>query len=182
MEFLPTAIKDILIIKPQLFHDERGYFMETFQTIKFHDAGLPDHFVQDNHVFSHRGTLRGLHYQVHQAQGKLTRVVAGTIFDVAVDIRSESPTFGKWVGIILSARDKAQLWIPPGFAHGYFVLSRRAEVIYKVTDYYAPQWERTILWNDPDIAIEWPISENVPLILSRKDSLGELLKDAELFS
>ena len=181
MEFLPTNIKDVLIVKPKIYFDERGFFLETFQAVKIHEAGLPIQFVQDNYVYSHKGTLRGLHYQIQQAQGKLTQVVKGEIFEVAVDIRVRSSTFGKWVGINMSARKKVQLWIPPGFAHGYFVLSKQAIFLYKVTDYYAPQWERTILWNDPDISIEWPMSKNYPLLISSKDARGELLKNAELF-
>ena len=181
MQFLKTQIPDVLIIEPKVFGDERGFFLETYQYSRFAQAGIPIHFVQDNHSGSRQGALRGLHYQISQAQGKLLRVVAGEIYDVAVDIRRSSPTFGKWEGLHLSAKNKLQVWIPPGFAHGFYVLSDWAEVLYKTTDYYAPQWERTILWNDPDIGIQWPLMEGVPPTLSPKDVQGKRLYEAELF-
>ena len=181
MEFTPTAIPDIILIKPNLFGDERGFFMETFRASQFAEAGIPTQFVQDNHSGSQQGTLRGLHYQIRQAQGKLLRVVAGEVYDVVVDIRRSSHTFGKWEGIYLSAANKLQVWIPPGFAHGFYVLSDWAEVLYKATDYYAPQWERTILWNDPDIGIHWPLIEGTLPTLSPKDAQGKRLSEAELF-
>jgi len=181
MKFIQCAIQDIIIIEPQVFRDDRGFFLETFQAKRFAAAGITAQFVQDNHSGSKQGTLRGLHYQIRQAQGKLVRVVAGEIFDVAVDIRRSSPTFGQWVGMRISAQDKRQIWIPPGFAHGFYVLSRWAEVLYKATDYYAPQWERTLFWQDPDIGIKWPIPEGQKPIISPKDSQGHPLKEAELF-
>ncbi len=181
MEFIPTAIKDILLIKPRVFGDERGFFLETYREDQYRAAGIACVFLQDNHSGSRQGTLRGLHYQIQQSQGKLVRVIAGEIFDVAVDIRRSSPTFGRWVGEILSAENKLQMWIPPGFAHGFYVLSAWTEVVYKATDYYAPQWERTLLWNDPDIGVEWPLLDGRPPILSDKDIKGCPLKEAEVF-
>jgi len=181
VKFIPTQVPDVLLIEPKIFSDERGFFMETYQTQTFALAGLVTPFVQDNHSRSCQGTLRGLHYQIRQAQGKLIRVVAGEIFDVAVDMRRSSPTFGKWVGLFISDRNKLQMWIPPGFAHGFLVMSDWADVVYKATDYYAPQWERTILWNDPDMGIEWPILEGKLPILSYKDAQGKRLSEAEVF-
>jgi dTDP-4-dehydrorhamnose 3,5-epimerase len=183
MQFQPTStsILEVLLITPKVFGDERGFFMETFQARSFAEAGIHATFVQDNHSRSRQGVLRGLHYQIQQPQGKLVRVILGEIFDVAVDIRRASPTFGKWVGVRLSAENRQQLWIPPGFAHGFYVLSEWAEVLYKATDFYAPQWERTILWNDPEIGIKWPLLSGAPLSLSAKDERGVLLKDAECF-
>lgn len=180
MKFTPTSIPDVLLVEPKVFGDQRGFFMETFQAERFAAAGITYSFVQDNHSGSQKGTLRGLHYQVQQAQGKLVRVVAGEVYDVAVDLRRSSPTFGKWEGVCLSAQNKLQLWIPPGFAHGFFVMSDWAEVVYKATDYYAPQWERSLLWNDPAIGIEWPLNESEP-ILSPKDVQGRLLREAEVY-
>jgi dTDP-4-dehydrorhamnose 3,5-epimerase len=179
MEFIPTKIPDVILIEPKIFGDERGFFLETYRENKFVEAGISANFVQENHSSSQNGVLRGLHYQIRQPQGKLVRVIAGEIWDIAVDIRRSSPTFGQWVGIILSAENKRQLWIPAGFAHGFYVLSEHAEVTYKVTDYYAPEFERTILWNDPHLAIDWKIS--IPPILSQKDLSGKLLKESELF-
>ena len=155
--------------------------METYRTDLFAKAGIVADFVQDNHSGSQQGTLRGLHYQIRHSQGKLLRVVAGEIFDVAVDIRRSSPTFGQWVGKIISAKNKRQLWVPPGFAHGFYVLSEWAELTYKTTDFYAPEWERTLLWNDPAIGINWPILPGLEPILSAKDQQGTLLADADLF-
>jgi dTDP-4-dehydrorhamnose 3,5-epimerase len=181
MEFNPTAIPDVLLIKPQVFGDERGFNMETYQARLFAGAGLPTNFVQDNHSRSRRGTLRGLHYQIRQPQGKLVRVVIGEVYDVAVDLRRASPTFGRWVSARLSAENKAQFWIPPGFAHGFYVLSEWAEVVYKVTDFYAPEWERTVIWNDPKIGICWPLLDEHAPLLSSRDSLGLPLVQAEVY-
>jgi dTDP-4-dehydrorhamnose 3,5-epimerase len=181
MRFSSTNLPDLLIIEPDLFRDERGYFLETYQEQRYAAAGISGPFVQDNHSGSRFGTLRGLHYQIRQAQGKLIRVVAGEVFDVAVDLRRSSPTFGRWEGIRLSAENKLQLWIPPGFAHGFYVLSDWAELFYKATDYYAPQWERTLLWNDPAINISWPLTDTTPLLISSKDVLGKPLREAETF-
>ena len=176
-----TAIPDVVLIEPKVFRDERGYFLESYQKNKFAEQGIHMDFVQDNHSKSeHSGILRGLHYQIQQPQGKLVRVVTGEIFDVAVDIRRSSPTFGQWVGDYLSAENKRMIWVPPGFAHGFYVTSPEAEVIYKATDYYAPQWERTIAWNDPTININWPIKDIHP-ILSHKDMAGKLFHDAETY-
>ena len=180
MEFVPTALPDVVLIKPKVFGDPRGFFMETYREDRFSEAGISQHFVQENHSASGGGVLRGLHYQLRQTQGKLVRAIAGEIYDVAVDIRRSSPTFGQWVGIILSAENKHQLWVPGGFAHGFYVLSERAEVVYKVTDYYAPEWERSILWNDLKIGIEWPLN-GVDPVLSQKDEAGKPLADAEIF-
>ena len=181
MNFEPTTIPDVILIKPQVFGDSRGFFMETYQLQQFSATGLPIIFVQDNHSGSQQGTLRGLHYQLRQAQGKIVRVVVGEIFDVAVDLRRWSPTFGKWVGMNLSAQNKLELWVPPGFAHGFYVLSEWAEVIYKTSDYYAPHWERTLLWNDPTLNIAWPIPEGKLPLLSAKDLQGKLLDEAEVY-
>ncbi len=181
MTIKTTDIPDVLIIDPTVFGDERGFFYESFNARKFAEqTGLEVGFVQDNHSKSAKGVLRGLHYQIQQPQGKLVRVVAGEVFDVAVDIRKNSPTFGKWVGLMLSAENKRQLWIPPGFAHGFLVTSDSAEFLYKTTDYYAPEFERCILWNDPIIGIQWPLADEP--ILSNKDKVGNLLSDAEVFA
>ena len=181
MKFIPTTIPDVILIEPRVFGDERGFFMETYQSHIFAENGINAQFLQDNHSGSQRRTLRGLHYQIHQTQGKLLRVVVGEIFDVAVDIRQSSPTFGKWVGEVLSAENKRQLWVPPGFAHGFYVLSDWAELTYKTTDLYAPEWERTLLWNDPEIRVDWPIFQGEEPILSIKDQNGALFADADLF-
>ena len=178
MKVTPLAIPDVLLIDPMVFGDARGFFFfESFNQLRFIEAtGLDLQFVQDNHSKSAKGVLRGLHYQLPpKAQGKLVRVVAGEVFDVAVDIRKDSPTFGKWVGEILSADNKRQLWIPPGLAHGFLVLSESAEFLYKTTDYYAPGLERCIRWNDPALAIEWPIIGEP--VLSGKDALGERFEE-----
>ena len=181
MKVTPTRIPDVLILEPTVFHDQRGFFFESFNYQAFLAATQLDvEFVQDNHSYSKHGILRGLHYQIQQPQGKLVRVTAGTVFDVAVDIRRSSATFGQWVGETLSADNKRQLWIPAGFAHGFLVLSESAEFLYKTTDYYAPKGERTLLWNDPNIGIDWPQTDSGQ-ILSDKDLAGKLLKDAELF-
>jgi len=181
MLFEPTKIPDIILITPQLYGDDRGFFMETYQAQRFGAAGLPFIYLQDNHSGSQHGTLRGLHYQVRQAQGKVVRVIVGEIYDVAVDLRRWSSTFGHWVGLELTAKNKTQLWIPPGFAHGFYVISEWAEVVYKATDYYAPEWERTLLWNDPTLNITWPIPAGEEPILSPKDMQGKLLAEAEIY-
>ncbi len=181
MNFIPTDIPDILIIEPHVFGDERGFNMETYQAAHFAQAGIPTHFVQDNHSGSRQGILRGLHYQIQQTQGKLVRVVVGEIFDVAVDLRRSSASFGKWVGLAISAQNKRQLWIPGGFAHGFYVVSEWAEVLYKTTDLYAPEYERTLLWNDPAIGIQWPFGCEFTPTLSAKDTRGKPFSQAELF-
>jgi dTDP-4-dehydrorhamnose 3,5-epimerase len=176
-----TAIADVLLIEPKVFGDDRGFFFESFNHAKFEAAiGKQVKFVQDNHSKSAENVLRGMHYQIQQPQGKLVRVVQGVVFDVAVDIRKSSPTFGQWVGEILSADNKKQLWVPEGFAHGFVVLSNTAEFLYKTTDYYAPEFERCIAWNDPEIDIKWPI--NGAAILSGKDQLGKSFAEAEFFA
>ena len=180
MQVLKTAIPDLLILEPKVFGDDRGFFFESFNQQTFQNlTGVKANFVQDNHSKSAANVLRGLHYQIEQAQGKLVRVTAGEVFDVAVDIRRQSVTFGKWVGVVLSAENKRQLWVPPGFAHGFVVLKDNTEFLYKTTDYYAPQYERCIRWEDPAIGIEWPITQ-AP-ILSGKDQLGLALSQAEVF-
>lgn len=175
-----TAIPDVLVLEPRVHGDARGFFMETYRANLFAERGIAGPFVQDNHSGSQQNILRGLHYQVKQAQGKLVRVVAGEIFDVAVDLRRKSATFGKWVGMRLSAENKKQLWVPPGFAHGFYVTSPWAEAVYKTTDYYAPEWERALLWNDPALAIAWPLVAEQP-VLSAKDAAGIRLSEAELY-
>ena len=180
MIITPTALPDVLLIEPKVFGDARGFFFESYNRHAFAEAaGLDVDFVQDNHSRFAQGVLRGLHYQIQQPQGKLVRVVAGAVFDVAVDIRKTSSTFGKWVGIELSAENKKMIWVPPGFAHGFLVLSESAEFLYKTTDYYAPSHERSIAWNDPDIGIAWPLA-GAPL-LSAKDQAAVGLKAAEVF-
>ena len=181
MDFIPTKIPEVILMTPMIFHDDRGDFHEFFRKSDFETAGITPDFVQDNHAGSKQGVLRGLHYQIQQAQGKLIRVVLGEIFDVAVDLRKSSKTFGQYIGVTLNDREKNQLWIPPGFAHGYYVLSDWAELSYKVTDYYAPEWERTLLWNDPDLRIDWPLLSDTEPILSQNDSQGLFLKDAEVY-
>jgi len=177
---IKTDIPDVLIVEPQVFGDARGFFYESFnQKVWQERAGLQTTFVQDNHSRSVKNVLRGLHYQLQQPQGKLVRVIRGAVFDVAVDIRRSSPSFGRWVGVELSADNKRMFWIPEGFAHGFLVLSDFAEFLYKTTDYWAPQYEGTIIWNDPDLAIAWPLQDQ-PL-LSVKDAQGSLFKDAEVF-
>jgi dTDP-4-dehydrorhamnose 3,5-epimerase len=175
-----TEIPDAIIIEPKVFGDDRGFFYESFNAQRFaEETGVKAGFVQDNHSKSAQNVLRGLHYQIQNPQGKLVRVVAGEVFDVAVDVRKSSPTFGRWIGVMLSADNKRQLWIPPGFAHGFLVTSASAEFLYKTTDYYAPEHERCIAWNDPAIGIDWPLSGE-PL-LSNKDKLGKMLTEAEVF-
>jgi dTDP-4-dehydrorhamnose 3,5-epimerase len=177
----PTAIPDVLILEPKVFGDSRGFFYESFNQKAFNDAtGLNETFVQDNHSRSAKGVLRGLHYQVEQPQGKLVRAVRGAVFDVAVDIRKSSPTFGKWVGVELSEDNHKQLWVPAGFAHGFLVLSEFADFLYKTTEYYAPVHERCIVWNDKSIGIDWP-QIGIPPALSTKDSGGVIFAQAEVF-
>ncbi|QEQ95862.1 dTDP-4-dehydrorhamnose 3,5-epimerase [Neptunomonas concharum] len=181
MEFTPLAIPDVVLITPKVFGDERGFFMETFQQQAFEKACGEVCFVQDNHSKSAKGVLRGLHYQTENTQGKLVRVVQGEVFDVAVDMRKESPTYGQWVGVLLSAENKQQLWVPAGFAHGFYVTSETAEFVYKCTDYYNPSAEVSVHWNDPDIGIEWPIAEDEQPALSEKDKAGVAFVDAPPF-
>lgn len=181
MNIIPTELPEVLIVEPRVFGDDRGHFFESFNARKFQEAtGLAVDFVQDNHSLSHKNVLRGMHYQIQQAQGKLVRVVAGEVFDVAVDLRKSSPRFGKWTGVVLSAANKRQLWIPPGFAHGFVVLSEHAEFLYKTTDYWAPEHERCLLWNDPAVGVQWPI-EQAP-IMSGKDLQGLSLDQVEVFA
>ena len=179
MELLNTSLPEVLLLKPRVHGDHRGFFMETYRKEDFEKAGISADFVQDNHSKSARGILRGLHYQIKQPQGKLIRVVAGEIFDVAVDMRRSSPTFGLWVGVVLSAENKHALWVPPGFAHGFYVISEEAEVIYKTTTYYAPEHERSLLWNDPLLNISWP--EKASVVLSDKDRNAPMFAVAETF-
>jgi dTDP-4-dehydrorhamnose 3,5-epimerase len=179
----PTAIPDVLILEPKVFGDARGFFFESFNQRDFEQAtGVHATFVQDNHSLSVRGVLRGLHYQIRHPQGKLVRVVRGEVFDVAVDLRQGSPTFGRWVGEVLSADNQKQMWVPPGFAHGFLVLSEVAEFLYKTTDYWYPEHERSLLWNDPALAIDWPLAQaGGALQLATKDQQGLSLKEAEVF-
>jgi dTDP-4-dehydrorhamnose 3,5-epimerase len=181
MQIVPTSLADLLLIEPKVFGDERGFFYESFNARKFAElTGITDAFVQDNHSRSAQNVLRGLHYQVRHPQGKLVRVTSGAVLDIVVDIRKSSPTFGQWSGTQLSADNKRQLWVPAGFAHGFVVLSDYAEFLYKTTDYWMPEYERCILWNDPAIGIDWNI-DAAPL-LSTKDAVGKLLADAEVFA
>lgn len=181
MKVIPTAIPDLLILEPRVFGDERGFFMESFNARSFAElTGVQREFVQDNYSRSQKGVLRGLHYQIQHPQGKLVRVSSGAVFDVAVDLRRSSPTFGRWQGVILSGENKRQLWVPEGFAHGFVVLSDSADFLYKTTDYYFPEHERRLLWNDPDLAIDWQLKGLQPQ-LSPKDVAGKLLSEAETF-
>jgi dTDP-4-dehydrorhamnose 3,5-epimerase len=181
MDFEPTAIPDVVLIRPKVFGDPRGFFLESWEERKFAAGGIDVRFVQDNHSRSARNILRGLHYQIQQPQGKLVRVVTGTVYDVAVDIRRSSPTFGKWVGVTLSAENHHMLWVPPGFAHGFVVLSESADFLYRVTDFWAPQYERAIQWNDPDLQVQWPLAEGAAPILSAKDAVASRFRDAEYY-
>ena len=181
MKFTPTKIPEIIVIEPTVFGDERGYFMETWTQQKFAEGGINAEFVQDNHSKSQQGVLRGLHYQLSHAQGKLVRVLKGEVFDVAVDMRKSSPSYGQWIGETLSEDNKKMMWVPPGFAHGFFVVSEEAEFVYKCTDYYAPEHERSVLWNDPEIGIRWPLLPGKPPQLSDKDQAGICFKDAEYY-
>jgi dTDP-4-dehydrorhamnose 3,5-epimerase len=180
MNLIKTDIPDVVLLEPKVFGDDRGFFFESWNARTLKNLGIDADFVQDNHSYSQRGVLRGLHYQIQQAQGKLVRVIAGEVFDVALDVRRSSPTFGKWVSFMLSADNKRIAWIPPGFAHGFCVTSVSAEFLYKTTDYYNPEFERSVLWNDPELDIPWPLNGEEPQ-LSAKDRAGVLLKDAELF-
>ena len=181
MKFEPTAIPDVILIRPSVFGDERGYFLESWHEEKFSAGGIGIPFVQDNHSRSARHILRGLHYQIQHPQGKLVRVVTGTVFDVAVDVRRSSPTFSRWVGVTLSDENHHMLWVPPGFAHGYLVLSDSADFLYRCTDFYAPQYERSIRWDDPHLNIDWPIASPSRPVLSAKDLSAPLFENAELF-
>jgi dTDP-4-dehydrorhamnose 3,5-epimerase len=183
MRAIPTSIPDVLIIEPRVFGDSRGFFFESFNQKNFSQAtGLDVDFVQDNHSRSVKDVLRGLHYQIRQPQGKLVRVVRGAVFDVSVDIRKSSPSFGRWVGVELTEDNYRQVWVPPGFAHGFYVLSDSADFLYKTSDYYVPDFERSLAWNDPEIAISWPIGNGTQPIVSAKDMLGARLADAEIFA
>ena len=182
MQFIQTTIPDVFVVEPQVFGDDRGFFLEYWHQRKYRDHGIDVNFVQDNHSRSIRHTLRGLHYQIQHAQGKLVKVILGEIFDVAVDLRRSSQTFGQWTGEHLSADNKKMLWVPEGFAHGFLVVSETAEVCYKCTDYYSPEHERSLLWNDPDVGIEWPIAPDQIPILSEKDANAVKLIQAETFA
>jgi dTDP-4-dehydrorhamnose 3,5-epimerase len=181
MEFEPTRLPEVILIKPRVFGDDRGYFFESWREERFAAAGIPARFVQDNHSHSVEHTLRGLHYQIQQPQGKLVRVTRGAVLDVAVDIRRSSPRYGRWVGVHLSDANHHMLWVPPGFAHGYLALSERIDFLYKCTDYYAPQHERAVRWNDPQIGVQWLLPAGAEPILSGKDAAAPLLRDAETF-
>lgn len=181
MDFIKTDIPEVVILKPEVRGDERGFFAETFRASEFAQECSPLSFVQDNHSGSRNGILRGMHYQIRQPQGKLFRVVVGEVFDVAVDLRRSAPTFGRWVGRRLSAQNRLQMWVPPGFAHGFLVLSDWAEILYKVTDYYAPEYERTLAWDDPQVGIQWPLADGQMPILSEKDRAGKPLALAECY-
>ena len=181
MEFEPTEIPDVVLIRPRVFGDPRGFFFESWEERKFAAAGLGAKFVQDNHSRSVRHTLRGLHYQIQQPQGKLVRVTKGEVFDVAVDLRRSSPRFGQWVGRVLSDTNHCMLWVPPGFAHGYLALSDEIDFLYKCTDFYAPQHERAIRWDDPQIRVRWPLPAGTAPLLSAKDAIAPLFKDAECY-
>lgn len=182
MKFLPTALPEVMVVEPGVLGDARGYFMETWRRDLFTANGLELEFVQDNQSSSGRGVLRGLHYQIQQPQGKLVRVISGRVFDVAVDLRRSSPTCGQWCGVELDADHPRMLWVPPGFAHGFYVLSDQAEFVYKCTDYYAPEHERVVRWDDPEIGIAWPLRDGVETVLSDKDRAGVPWAQAELFA
>jgi dTDP-4-dehydrorhamnose 3,5-epimerase len=180
MRVEPTALPDVLLLTPKVWRDERGFFFESYHAGRMKECGVDVNFVQDNHSYSKRGVLRGIHYQVEHAQGKLVRVVTGRVFDVAVDLRRSSATFGKWVAVTLSADEQQLMWIPPGFGHAFLVLSESAHFLYKTTDFYSPQDERTIVWNDPDLNVSWPTEIMAPAV-SQKDGQGARLRDAEVF-
>ena len=182
MQFKQTDHPQVLIIEPQIFRDERGFFMETYRSKFFSNGGIPFEFVQENHSSSKKGVLRGLHYQLGRPQGKLVRVVSGEVFDVAVDLRRSSPRFGAWVAARLSAKNHLQMWIPPGFAHGFYVLSQSADLLYKTTDYYFPEGDRCIRWDDPSLAVDWPVPPGSRPVLSPKDESGAWLAQAEVYS
>jgi dTDP-4-dehydrorhamnose 3,5-epimerase len=181
MQFTNAKLSGVVLVEPKVFEDQRGFFFESYHKRLFDEQEISLEFVQDNHSRSKQGTLRGLHYQIQQPQGKLVRVILGEIYDVAVDLRRSSPTFGQWIGLLLSADNKKQLYVPPGFAHGFYVVSKWAEVLYKATDYYAPQWERTLLWNDTRINISWPLREEEMPLLSSKDAAGSPFDQAEVY-
>lgn len=182
MKIIPTHIPDVLILEPQVFGDARGFFMETWNAKTFADAGLDLNFVQDNHSRSRQGTLRGMHYQIKHPQGKLVRVTSGKVFDVAVDLRQSSPTFGQWAGAELSDENHRMLWVPPGFAHGFYVMSESADFLYKCTDLYAPEYDRSLHWNDPSIGIEWPLVNGAAPTISAKDEAGKNWQEADKFA
>lgn len=181
MNVITTPIDGLLILEPQVFGDERGFFMETWQRERYREIGIDGEFVQDNHSRSRQGILRGLHYQIQNPQGKLVRVTEGEVFDVAVDLRRSSRTFGQWHGVVLSGSNHRQFWVPAGFAHGFYVLSESADFLYKCTDYYSPDYERSLRWDDPDVGVEWPLVEGQEPLLSDKDRAGLSLADAEVF-
>ena len=183
LKVTPTSLPEVLVIEPRVFGDDRGFFFESYNRAAFAKAtGLELDFVQDNHSRSVQGVLRGMHYQIRQPQGKLVRIVSGRVFDVAVDMRRSSPRMGRWAGVELSAENKKQLWVPPGFAHGFLVLSDRADFLYKTTEYYAPEHERAVAWNDPELGVEWPLHElRQPPVLSAKDAAAPLWREAEFF-
>ncbi len=181
MNVVPTSIPDVLLIEPVVRSDQRGFFLETWHAAAYAERGISGPFVQDNHSRSVRGTLRGLHYQIEQPQGKLVQAVTGTVFDVAVDLRRGSPSFRRWVGVELSELNHRQLWVPPGFAHGFYVLSEQADLVYKCTDFYAAEHERTVRWDDPELAIDWPLIGTAAPILSSKDAAGLALRAAPVY-
>ena len=181
MEFEPTRLPEVVLIKPRVFGDSRGFFFETWQQQKFAAAGIDVRFVQDNHSHSIRHTLRGLHFQIQHPQGKLIRVARGEVFDVALDIRRSSPRFGQWVGVRLTDTNHHMLWVPPGFAHGYLALSEEIDLLYQCTDFYAPEHERAIRWNDPQLGVQWPLASDVTPILSGKDQIAPLFKEAQSY-
>jgi dTDP-4-dehydrorhamnose 3,5-epimerase len=182
MRFMPTAIPDVVVVEPDVFGDARGFFLETWHEAKFREGGIDAEFVQDNHSRSRQGILRGLHYQVESPQGKLVRVVTGRVFDVAVDLRRSSPSFGRWVGEELSEDNHRMLWVPPGFAHGFYVLSETADFVYKCTEFYAPEHERCIRWDDPGLSVDWPIPTHAAPLVSAKDADGVAFGDAECYA
>ena len=181
MKFILTEIPGVIIVEPDVFGDHRGFFMESWHAEKFAEAGIDAQFVQDNNSRSSQGILRGLHYQIEQPQGKLVRVLSGEVFDVAVDLRRDSPTFGKWFGMTLNDIDKKMLWVSPGFAHGFYVISEQADFFYKCTELYAPEHERAIRWDDPDLAIDWPIASGQEPVLAPKDAAAKSFEDAEVY-
>ena len=181
MQIIDTALDPVKIIEPKVFGDDRGFFLESWNKQLFEENGLPSHFVQDNHSRSSQGVLRGLHYQLKNAQGKLVRVTSGEVFDVAVDMRKSSPQFGQWMGVLLSESNKRQLWVPPGFAHGFYVVSESADFQYKCTDYYSPEHERSLMWNDPTVGVEWPIIEGTEPLLAAKDAAGLPIEQCDTF-
>ena len=181
MEFVPTRIPEVVLIKPRVFGDARGFFFETWHERKFAAAGIAGHFVQDNHSHSTRYSLRGLHFQIRQPQGKLVRVSRGEVFDVVVDLRRSSPHFGQWVGVLLSETNHHMLWVPPGFAHGYLALSEEIDFLYKCTDFYAPEHERAIRWDDAQLGVQWPLPANVTPLVSDKDARAPSFRDADTY-